>query len=78
MRCLEAKIVGKVMVRRSVMGEVAGALVWATELKIGSWLGKREAVWPSWPMPRIVRSKWRGSCSSYLVRHSGMESLVSK
>lgn len=79
------RMAGKVRVRRFVMANSV-VVVWATErvsVRAGE-LGKREAVWPSGPMPRMVRRWEPGGAKyvlrifSYWLRLSSMGRLVSK
>jgi len=77
MRVFDFRIVGKVIVRRSWMGN---SLV--VVCCVGSWVswvfGKSDAVWPSGPMPRMQISNWLGSSLAYFSRASSIGSEVSK
>lgn len=70
------RISGKVRVRRSLTGNWL-VWVWAV-LPLGFSPGKREAVWPSSPMPRRQRSRCSGSSLAYFSSASLIGREVSK
>ena len=78
-RFLDFRIVGNVRVRRSWMANSL-VVVWAIDaLLLSSFeFGKREAVWPSGPIPRIIRSKVFGRSLVYSLMDFSSGREVSK